>query len=77
MHMKIHDSADSAVTRDGLLNANMRSKNEMLNPMAFVRPRNEYETPMNLIVNEQSSVQPKLYTPWPNLGLHDSYVPFQ
>ncbi|XP_037048070.1 zinc finger protein 271-like [Bradysia coprophila] len=76
LHLKMHESTDNAA-KDELLHANIRSQNELLNPMAFVRPRNEYEAPMNLIVTEQSSVQPKMYTPWPNLGLHDNYVPFQ
>lgn len=76
LHMKVHDGADNAAKGD-LSNANMRSKNELFNPMAMARPRNEYDAPMNLIVTEQSSVQPKMYTPWPNLGLHDNYVPFQ
>lgn len=74
--MKVHDStADFSAASNELLHANMRTKTELFNPM--IRPRNEHETPMNLIVTEQSSVQPKMYTPWPNLGLHDSYVPFQ
>lgn len=77
-HMKVHDSInDSEIrsTQNDMLNPNMWMKGDMFN--ALTRPRNEYDAPMNLVVTEQNSIAPKMYTPWPNLDLHDGYAPFQ
>lgn len=70
LHMKVHEgNNEPPIGPIGMLN------NEMFN--SIVQPRNEYDSPMNLVVTEQTSVQQKMYSAWPNLDLHDMYAPFQ
>lgn len=73
-HLKVH-AADDIQPQDETLNLAMRTKNEMFN--STMLPRNEYEAPMNLVVTEQSAVQQKMHSSWPNLDIHETYGPFQ
>lgn len=68
LHMKVHEGNDNEPPV-GMFN------NDLFN--SIVQPRNEYDSPMNLVVTEQTNVQQKMYSAWPNLDLHDVYAPFQ
>lgn len=72
--MKVHEGNDNGVQEE-MLNLAMRTKNEMFG--TIVRPRNEYDAPMNLVLTEQTGVQQKMLSSWPNLDLHDGFAAFQ
>lgn len=69
-HMKVHEGNDNE-PQDEMLNTTMRTKKEMFN--SVIRPSNEYDAPMNLVVTEQPNVQQKIQSSWPNLDLHDGF----
>lgn len=66
--MKVHDGNE---TQPEMLNPALRTKNEMFS--SIMKPRNDVGAPMNLVVSDQQ----KLNSMWPNLDLHDAYMPFQ
>lgn len=70
--MKVHEVNDNIEPQDDMVNATtMRTKKEMFN--SVIRPSNEYDAPMNLVVTEQPNVQQKIQSSWPNLDLHDGF----
>ncbi len=69
-HLQVHEVTDNNAPPPDDMRS---SKNELFNPI--IRSRNEYDAPMNLVLTEQASVPPKMYTPWPDL--HDAYAPYQ
>lgn len=74
LHMKVH-ATDDVEPQDEMLNLTMRTKNEMFN--SSMLPRDDYDSPMNLVVTEQTTVQQKMHSSWPNMDLHEVYGPFQ
>lgn len=75
LHMKVHEGNVNNEAPDGMLNSSLRTNNEIFSSM--VRARSEYDAPMNLVVTEQTNVQPKMYSAWQNIDMDDGYTPFQ
>lgn len=70
LHMKVHEGNDNGVPDEMF-----RTKNDTFS--SIVRPRTEYDAPMNLVLTEQTGVQQKMLSSWPNLDLHDGFAAFQ